>query len=52
MSNKPIKDKTVLLVPKLFAKFEDDTETPITVTIEWLDKASSSLQFSLESYGD
>jgi hypothetical protein len=41
MSNKPIKDKTVLIVPKLFAKLEDGTETPITVTIEGLDKDAS-----------
>ncbi len=41
MSNKPIKDKTVLIVPKLFAKLEDSTETPITVTIEGLDKDAS-----------
>ncbi len=41
MSNKPIKDKTVLLVPKLFAQLEDGTETPITVTIEGLDKDAS-----------
>jgi hypothetical protein len=41
MSNNPIKDKTVLLVPKLFAKLEESSETPITVTIEGLDKDAS-----------
>jgi hypothetical protein len=46
MSNKPIKDKTVLLVPKLFAKLEDSTETPITVTIEGLDKDASPEYFN------
>jgi hypothetical protein len=40
-SNKPIKDKTVLLVPKLFETLEDGSETPITVTIEGLDKDAS-----------
>lgn len=41
MSNNPIKDKTVLLVPKLFTKLEDGSETPITVTIEGLEKDAS-----------
>ncbi len=38
MAGKPIKDKTLLLVPKLFEKLEDRSETPITVTIEGLSK--------------
>jgi hypothetical protein len=45
MSNKQIKDKTVLLVPKFFAKLEDRSETPITVTIEGLDKDAEPANF-------
>jgi hypothetical protein len=45
MAGKPIKDKTVLLVPKLFAKLEDRSETPITVTIEGLDKDAEPANF-------
>jgi hypothetical protein len=45
MSGKPIKDKTVLLVPKLFAKLEDGSETPITATIEGLSKEADPANF-------
>jgi hypothetical protein len=45
MSNKQIKDKTVLLVPKLFPNLEDRSETPITVTIEGLDKDAEPANF-------
>ncbi len=45
MSGKPIKDKTVLLVPKLFAKLENGSETPITATIEGLSKDADPANF-------
>jgi hypothetical protein len=45
MANKQIKDKTVLLVPKLFASLEDRSDTPITVTIEGLDNDAEPAYF-------
>jgi hypothetical protein len=46
MAGKPIKDKTVLLIPSLkIANLEDRGEEPVTVTVEGLSKESDPANF-------